>query len=276
LGNFFQLPVGAGEQQVFPFNLSEFSNRYKLSPLQSMQSIRFIEREGLISWIESQVMVSRLMILVNHETLYDFEFRNPSLEPVIKTILRSYAGVFSEFIPIHEKELSQRLGVSVEKTRDLLAYLDKCGILSYIPATGLPNIYFLTSRQHPDRLPLSKRNYEDRKQAALTRIESILAYIQNNMVCRSVQLVSYFGEKKSIPCGSCDVCIDQKKKGILDSEKFALANEVLQLIESGTKLADDILSLATYDPDKIAAAIRMLIDEDILRELSDGSLQLIE
>jgi ATP-dependent DNA helicase RecQ len=237
-----------------------------------MQSLRFIEREGLIAIVESQTIVSRLMILVNHETLYDFEFRNPSLEPVLKTILRSYGGVFTEFVPVREKELGQRLGVSAEKTKELLTYLDQCGVVSYIPATGLPNIYYLSPRQHPDRIPLSKRNYEDRKQMALQRLQSMLTYIRNQSECRSVQLVSYFGEKKSIPCGSCDVCTEQRKSGLRDTVYDKLCMDILRLINLGTQHPEEIISGLPSDPDKTASAIRNLLDEEILKELPDGTL----
>lgn len=272
LGNYFQIPVEAGAEQSFSFDLLDFAGRYKLSAVQTMQSLRFIEREGLISIVESQLIISKLMMLVNHETLYDFEFRNPSLEPVIKTILRSYAGVFSEFVAVNENELGQRLGVSQQKAKELLAYLDQCGLLSYIPATGLPNIYFMVPRQHPDRLPLSKKNYEDRKQAALKRLNSMLLYIQNNSTCRSDQLVSYFGETKSLPCGYCDVCQEKKNSGLRDNSTDKRCREILRLMETGMTQVEKIIETMPDDPDLTVAAIRLMIDEEILEDTPDGKL----
>ncbi|MBX7201466.1 MAG: RecQ family ATP-dependent DNA helicase [Bacteroidia bacterium] len=271
LGNYFQLPVEAGEQQSFPFDLNDFSNRYQLRNIAALQALRFIEREGLISIVESQQVNSKILILVNHEVLYDFEFRNPSLEPVIKTLLRSYAGIFTDFVIINENELAKRLGVSYQKTIELLKYLDKCGILSYLPATGLPNIYYLMPRQHPERLPLSKKNYENRKDSALTRLNSMKAYLQNDTVCRSIQLVKYFGETKSLPCGTCDVCNEQRKNNQRDTLLDKRCMEILLLIEQGTQAPPEIIA-AFADPDRTTQALRVLIDEGIVKEDTNGLL----
>ena len=38
------------------------------------------------------------------------------------------------------------------------------------------------------------------------QIESVIRYIKNDQVCKSQQLLHYFGEPSKTPCGICSVC----------------------------------------------------------------------
>ena len=42
------------------------------------------------------------------------------------------------------------------------------------------------------------------------RVKAIIEYAENDTICRSRQLLAYFGEKTSADCGACDVCLDEK------------------------------------------------------------------
>jgi ATP-dependent DNA helicase RecQ len=274
VGNYLQLPVGAGEGVSFPFDLSEFSNRYKLHPVIALQSIRFIEREGLLSFQENVNTYSRLLFTVDKEQLYEFEFKNQAYEPLIKTILRSYGGTFQDYVQVNEKDLASRLGITENNLINGLLFLDKSGIISYVQRSDTPQLYFLCPRLHPDRLPFSKRKYEERLKAARTRMERMLDYSTNDSSCRSVQLVSYFGEKGSARCGQCDVCIEQNKHGIIDAEVDRIQFRLLALLEQGSWNTEELLGKLPHPPEKVLSIIRILLDESVLKEADDGRIKL--
>jgi ATP-dependent DNA helicase RecQ len=274
IGNFLQLPVGAGEGVSFPFDLSEFSKRYKLHPVIALQSIRFMEREGLLSFQENINSFSRLFFTVSKEQLYEFEFRNQPYEPLIKTILRSYGGTFQDYVQINEKDLAARLGISEKNLINGLLFLDKSEILSYIQRSDQPQLYFTSPRQHPDRLPFSKRKYDERLKAARNRMDRMLDYSTNDRLCRSKQLVSYFGEKDSARCGQCDVCIEQSKNGIVDAEFDRIQFRLLSLLEQGKWNAEMLLQQLPHPPEKVLNIIRTLLDESVLKESAEGLIEL--
>ena len=273
LGNYLQLPVGSGEGQSYPFDIVEFSRRYKIHPIECVNAIRFIERDGLISFQENQYSASRLFIPVNKQELYEFELKNPKLEPLIKAILRSYGGTFQDFVQIREQDLATRAGLSEKELREGLKLLDKADIISYYPASDEPLIYFNMARQHPERLPLSLKSYEERKNSALERKKSILRYIRNGEVCRSVQLVSYFGEKNPLRCGQCDVCLEQGKNGFFDAETGRIYMRVRLALSEGKLTVEQLLKVLPHQADKVLAVIRTMIDEEEL--LEDGNKKLV-
>jgi len=225
IGNYLQIPVNAGEMQYYDFDLIEFTKRYQLKPNICLNAIKFIEKEGLFTFIENNYSPSKIIFIVNKEVIYQFEFQHPQYESFIKTILRSYGGTFHDFVPIKESEIAERSGIHIKEVIERLNYLDSNGIISYKPFKDKTQIFFNIGRQHPDRLPLSIKNFELKKQNARLRHEKMMQYISNNKVCRSIQLVSYFGEENPVKCGKCDVCLAENssiKSLNKNIEKFIL------------------------------------------------------
>lgn len=273
IGNFLNLAVGAGEGQVFAFDIANFANRYNISPSEALRAIRFIEREGLLGFQENHYTPARIFIPVTQQAIYEFEFKNPAYEPLIKAILRSYGGIFNDYVQIKEQDLVDRTGLPFTKIKEQLTHLDRISLIRYYPSGDSPQIVFLMPRQHPDRLPLSKKNYESRMQLNLEKMQAMLSYSANSSICRSIQLVSYFGEKDAKPCGQCDVCIEQQKNGNPEIRKIRIARMLEQAIAAGLNQPEVLLQKLPYDPELVGEVMRSLIDENILLENTDGSLQ---
>ena len=49
-------------------------------------------------------------------------------------------------------------------------------------------------------------------------------YIENNTLCRTQQLLKYFGEEKIYNCGKCDVCIERNKIELSEIELKKIIN----------------------------------------------------
>lgn len=72
--------------------------------------------------------------------------------------------------------------------------------------------YITLIRDRGEEVFLPKSVYEDRKEQYIKRIEAITAYAGSDEVCRSQQLLRYFGEEDVEECGHCDVCLAGKEK----------------------------------------------------------------
>jgi ATP-dependent DNA helicase RecQ len=214
LGNYLQIPVNAGEGLSYTFDPGEFALRYKVHPVTCTQALRMLEQDGLIAFHSDQSNVSRVHIPVSKETLYEYELKTPAAEPLIKTLLRSYGGLFQDFIIVRENDLAERLGVPVKDILRKLEKLQEEGIIIYQAAQDQPRIFFPIPRQHPDRLGISVRKHEERKASALKRLQTMLHYVQQDEDCRSRTLLHYFSETHANDCGHCDVCVGRRKKAV--------------------------------------------------------------
>ena len=71
--NYYRIPIGAGNELAFDFNVSQICETYKFNVLPFMSAIIFLEREGLISIPDNNEMVSKIWIMATKQDLYNFQ-----------------------------------------------------------------------------------------------------------------------------------------------------------------------------------------------------------
>ena len=275
LGNYFQIPEGSGKDVGFDFLISDFANNYNFDIVQVYNAIRFLEKEGLLAYIQSAGQYSRLFVPVNKEDLYRYIVENPGNDRLLKEIMRSYAGVFTEYVNINETLLAKRAESSREKVIEKLTILNKQKIISYIPIKTVPQIIFTYERINANYLRLSDENYKNQKNAAKSRLESLFAFVQGNLVCRSQLLLEYFGEKNAPRCGICDVCQAKSKLDINDVKLEAIEAFVKSSLSIRPKNIFELISeTEEYEEDMIIEALRWMIEKNLIVRLPDEKLSL--
>lgn len=223
--NYFQIAVGSGQGFSVEFDIDKLCNSYNLSPLLVYNSIKFLEKENYISYLDGGYEPAKIMFLSSKEDLYLFQIRFPKYELLIKTLLRSYGGLFENYGNIKEKDLAFRTKTNVQLIKENLEYLDKQQILSFIPQSSLPKLFFNQDRINGKYLEFNPNNYYHLKQRYSERIQSVIDYTENDKLCRQVQLLMYFNEIDYTNCGHCDVCINNRQK---DLEK--IKQQIIQVL----------------------------------------------
>ena len=261
LGNSFQLAVGAGEGESYNLDMSAFCEKFDLKPLTVYNSLKFLERDGYLSINDAKYMPSKIMFTIGKTDLYNFQVENKRLDPIIKLLLRSYAGSFDDFVKIDEAQMAKRAKVKKELIVEFLDKLNKMKIITYVKQNKLPQLVYTAPRQDASGLVISKENYKDRKEISLKKINAMLDYTMSYNKCRSQLLLTYFGEEESYRCGSCDVCLERNKlklsqlefEGVLDQVKPMLQKNSVDL----TYLVD---SIKDSSEDKTLKVIQWLIE----------------
>lgn len=275
LGNYFQLAIGSGKDQSWPFDVYQFAKTYSLNMFFVYNALGFLEKEGYLATSEAMANPSRIMFLVNNEELYRFQVANPRYDAFIKMLLRSYTGMFTEFARIREDDLARRMGFTVEVVKKTLQSLHNQNILHYKEQNQEPIITFLEERLAVSDLKISKEVYRERKVFARQRMQAMIDYVQSETKCRSLFLLAYFGEKGSKRCGQCDVCLERNKAGVSTYE----FNQVIKLIKpkiqkNNATLEDLIDSLDIAMPEeKVIKVIRYLKDNGKITEDEKGYLR---
>lgn len=273
LGNYFQVPVGSGKDQAFEFDLAEFSNHYSYPILEVYNSLRLLEKEGLIMLNESVHTPSKLFIKSSREDLYRLQVEQPHYDAFLKHLLRSYPGIFTDFVTINENEIARKLNSTSEKIGDTLIRLQKMAYLDYQPRSEKPQLVFSSERIAADDLFLSKENYSDRKTAALERLQAVIDFVHNKNLCRSTQLLAYFGEQHAQRCGKCDVCTRRNELNLTDIEFDNICSQLKQLLQQRPyPLFEAVRSMTGFPEEKIMIAIRWLIDNKLLIKDEDNNL----
>ena len=214
LGNFLQIPIGSGKNQSYDFIFSDFLSQYKIHALVAHSCFQILQREGYIELTDEINNPSRVHFLAHRDELYKFQVANIHFDGFIKLLLRSYTGLFSNYVPIDENILAKRSGL---KTRDIFNYLNKLktlGIISYIPARKNPVIIYAEERLDIQNLRFSVENYKFLKERYIEKMNEVLHYASSDDKCRSQILLSYFGEQGTVRCGQCDVCKKRNESGL--------------------------------------------------------------
>jgi ATP-dependent DNA helicase RecQ len=206
---------------------------------------------------------SRIHFLFSHDDLYRFQVENPAHDNFIKLLLRSYSGLFTDFVKISESELARRLNLDMPEIIKYLKRLHDQGVISYVQSKNKPQVIYVRERQDAKNLQISPGEYEHRKTSAANRLQAVINYVKTKDQCRSQQLLEYFGEKGSARCGKCDVCQERNKMDISDQEFEDIKNSIRDLIRKEPQSLQEItFQLKNIPEERIISVLRWLEDND--------------
>lgn len=264
--NHLQLAIGAGKDETYAVDVQSLCDQQNISLSEWTFCIQLLELSGYLTQTEGFVQ-SKLHIPVSKTQLYSFQVAQPSHDAFIQTLLRLYGGLFDQFVSIKEIDISKAAKIPVPEVTKRLLLLEKQGMLAYEPMNSLPRITLLQSRVNDDYLNLPREVYEERKQREMEGKQAMVRYLRREE-CRSVQLLSYFGEKDILPCGQCDVCKQHQSEPLNETTVEVISNEM-----------DALLKNQDYRIHELVAAMRAHHQEsvmEILRWKADREEVLIE
>lgn len=264
LCNYLQVPIGAGKHVAYDINLTEFAATYKMNILTAFNSLKFLEREGYVELTEEVNNPTRVHFTSTRDDLYKFQVANSKFDGFIKLVLRTYTGLFNDYVPINEDFLSKKAGVSVKDIHNYLKTLSKSGIITYIPQKKSPYLVFTEERLDDRNLRISKMNYDTRKERYVSRVSAMLHYAKQDSRCRSEELLAYFGEDKTTPCGLCDVCTEKAETHISPQEFEVLVAQVTEKCRHSAPLVNELVDAMakTYNSKKVLNALQWLLDNN--------------
>ncbi len=260
LGSYFQLAYGAGEGIFFSFDLADFCKRYQLGVIRTMAAMKFLEHDGYLTLSENIYLPSRVLFLAGNEDVYRFQIENSGYDPLIKTMLRSYGGMFDHYAQIQESELAKRLKISWNDVVRQLNNLQDQGLISYLKQSDQPQLQFTRPRVDQQHLDTDARYINFRKKIQQEQIAAVIAYNQT-WTCRTAQLLHYFDEPGAEHCGMCDVCLAEKRNQDTEELHDKIQFDIITLLQNRLSSLDElILELKTgTDQDKLEQ-LRILLD----------------
>jgi len=270
LGNYFNIPIGAGENISYPFVIYDFANRYGFSVVEVFHTLKLLEKEGFLMLSDSFDEPSKVMIKASREGLYAFQVNHPQFKGLIQFMLRGLPGVLTDFVKINEETMAKKIGTTAEKVQEQLKKLESYNFLSYVPRNDKPQILFLTEFIDTKHFNLSKENYHDRKRDAQARVQAVIDFVGNDDECRSVQLLRYFNERAKKACGRCDVC---RKQGAQPVPYASIGQRLESMVsESSESIESVVRKCGDADADEVLESIRFLVDSGVLKLDSEGRL----
>lgn len=272
---YYQMAMGDGQGCMRPFDLEDFCRKFKHYPIQADSALRILTQAGYLEYTDSQENASRLLFTLKRDELYKLRETDETTEKLIQTILRSYTGLFTDYVFISEKALSTRTGLTLQEIYERLVNLAKLGIVHYIPQRNTPYIIYTRARVEKEDIRITPEVYEERKKRFQLRIEHMIDYATAYYPCRSRMLLSYFGEKNNHNCGICDTCVSLRKgeKMLPETDIDKLHEQVIALLNKEAQFPHIIAKIIDADKDVLALLLRQLLESEQLI-MNNGKIQI--
>jgi ATP-dependent DNA helicase RecQ len=241
VANYLQIPSGSGEGQYYDFDISDFLRKFRLNSHTALYSLKALEQDGWMAFNEQVFLPSSVGFSTNKDYLYLFEKEYPLLEPIIKTLLRAYEGIFDQPVPVSEKMLAGLLKKDAEEVKKQLTQLQQAGIISYQPQKDTPQLLLLRNRVRAEDIVINMVAYEKRKELFQKRMKQMVSYVKEEAECRSRIIGSYFGDNNIRSCGICDNCIRQKAASLSKEEFETIHHRIINIVKYESLHTKDLL-----------------------------------
>ncbi|WP_455064709.1 RecQ family ATP-dependent DNA helicase [Prevotella sp.] len=268
LAYFYQIGVNSGEGCTFEFPIDKFCATFKHFPIRANAALILLQRAGYIDYEPNPDNNARVRFLLRRDDLYRLDSLSEKENDVVISLLRNYGGLFTDYGYVDESYIAQEAGLDRNQTYMVLVNLSKKRIIDFIPRKSIPLISYKRDRVDGSDVILDKSVYEERKEQFQKSINSVINYAQNDRVCRSRQLLYYFGEKKSVDCEQCDVCLSHTHHDNHDQQE-EIKEKLLAMVADGERHHVTEVRLLDEDWDMVTKVMKELMDEEQL--LMDGS-----
>jgi len=261
IADYFHIAVDTAEGESFEFDINDFCERYNLKTYKTYNILKYLQKEEFIKLTDSIHSPSKLHFIVDNTELYRFQVANVHYDSFIKLLLRSYSGLFENYVTINEQTLSSRFNSPPTQVMDLLEKLQQLEILKYLPRTNAPKLIFTKNRAEASTIRISEEILKKRKELKKQKMESIIAYAENSTICRTQQLLEYFGEENNYKCGKCDVCVERNKLEISDLEFEKIKKYLQNILSEKAMISSEIINIITdVREEKVLKVLQWLLD----------------
>jgi len=227
ISNYLQIPSGSGEGQYYDFDIIDFVKKFKLNSQTVYYSLKILEQDEWLSFNEQVFVPSTVRFTTNKEYLYQFEKDHPHLEPLVKSLLRAYEGIFEYPASISENTISFLLKKERTEIKEQLLQLHRYGLIEYIPQKDSSQLLLSRARIKAEDLSIDMQAFNKRKDRFAGRVRSMMQYVEQTTECRSRVIGSYFGDEGLNDCNICDNCLRRHSVQLSKEEFDAISNRII-------------------------------------------------
>ena len=264
LAYFYQMAVGDGYGVTKEFDIDKFSRTFRHFPVLADAALKILDRSGYLHYETDPDGAPRVMFLLQRDELYRLSETSPHEEAVITSLLRNYGGMFTDYSYIDEGRIADEAKLTKEQVYLCLKALSKRRILHFIPRSSMPTITYTQRREETEYIVIPKTVYEERKEQFTKRIRAIELYASNDDVCRSRQLLLYFGEERTHDCGICDVCNQHRDKSSTEFDDKRCQQIIMDFLSDGKRHLITELNNLHLPERHLSQALQYLTSEEMV------------
>ncbi len=262
LCNYFQISYGEGEYTSHKLNFKTFCDTYKLNTNLTYNALKVLDSNSIITLNERFNYKTKVQFIVNNTQLFDYIEKHLDKNLLLKTLLRTYGGIFDFPTKIRLSVIADKIEQSEKQVIQALQELEKDQMITLDIANTDAEITFIKPREDAITInPIAKiikQQYDLKHQ----QINEVINYVNNSKVCKSKQLLHYFGETDTQDCGLCSVCISKDSKGDLLQE---INDQILNRLKNEDLSSRSLLSQLPYTKEQLLESITYLLEHQKIK-----------
>ena len=258
LNNYFQIPYGGGEHESYPFHFDAFCEAYGFQYMLTYNAMRILDQQSVISLSQEFSRQTTLKVVASKAVLFDYMEKHPELAPTLQALLRTYGGVFDFETRINPVLLGKKTGRTEEEILDALKRFTADELILLTLEDRDLKITFLIPREDDLAINRFAREVADYHKLKVKNVGKMLSYLNNDKVCRSKQLLLYFGEALSEDCRVCDVCVRKYGK---EKALPALSERIVEQLSQSARSSRKLISTLPDEEYLILQTLRELLEE---------------
>jgi ATP-dependent DNA helicase RecQ len=271
LYQYFQVAKGEKPVTTFDFNFLAFCQLYKLEQKKTSNIIQILKKNEIIDVNPKFYQKSTILFTTTSKQLIHYKFNSKLSKKLVDFLLRSFGGVFQKETKINEFDIAKRLQTNSTIIKEELKKLEESNLILYKETNSDEEFVFLVPREDDITINRVSKTIQSYLTQQIKKSEDLISFIKNDTICRSIQLLNYFGETAVSDCGMCDVCIIKKNENPKD-----LDHQIIQLFKNRKEISQEeiITLLPTYEK-AILIHLRKLVSKDIIGITNDNKFFLL-
>lgn len=263
LCNYFQISYGEGEYTTHDFDFNTFCKTYNFSNIICYNALLLLDRTSIINLSRQFHNKVSMQVIASNPVVFHYLETHQDKALIVKSILRMYGGIFEHDTTINTLKIADKSATSETAVISVLKQLEKDEIISLNLSKTDAQITFIQPREDDKTINRIANIIEQQNSLKQFQVNAVLDYIKNDTVCKSRQLLAYFGEKDTTDCGICSVCSNVKKNGKYQDLK-TLKNQVIELLEHSDMSSRSIIAALKCSETDIYNVLQLLLEHQII------------
>ncbi len=274
LNAYFRIAYGEGENTEHDFNFSSFCHHYQFNSHKAFNALQLLDRCSILRLSQNYKKKTEIQVLLSGHHLDNYLDENPRYAHLLRTILRNYGGLFENLVPFNLNSVSDKANMTEKECIKIFEELAEKEIIEFNLSKHDASITFLLPREDESTINPVASFIKEYNKTKKDKIEAVLDFVQNDSVCKQVQLLKYFGEKDPPACGKCSVCKkDEKELSRDDMNEIYLG--ILRLLRTGPLDSRELISNLDYTETAILKVLSLLCEKGILDRSANNKYKIL-
>ena len=263
LCNYFQISYGDGVYETFDFDFNSFCKTYNFSSVLAYNALLLLDRNSIITLSKQFKNKVSVQFIVASSTLFSYLENHANFNLIVKSMLRMYGGIFDHDCKIDLSRIAEKASTNENNVTQVLQKLGSDEVINLHLAKTDAQVTFIEPREDDKTINRVASIIEQQNELKQQQVKSMLNYVENETTCKSMQLLAYFGEKDSKPCGICSVCTNTKKN-VKPQDTNTIKTRVIELLENGDQSSRNMIAALNCSETELKTVLKLLLEHHII------------